>query len=45
MKRCRQNDRFLIILDLDRLFTADELDTVQAIRDITETTLSAQPAA
>jgi purine-binding chemotaxis protein CheW len=41
----RQNDRFIIILDIDRVFSSDELGMVQGIRDITETTLSAQPAA
>ncbi|MEK6742912.1 MAG: chemotaxis protein CheW [Nitrospirota bacterium] len=41
----RQNDRFIIILDIDRVFTHDELDAVQGVRDITETTWSAQPTA
>jgi len=41
----RQNDRFIIILDIDRVFSADELGMVQGIRDNTEITLSAQPAA
>jgi purine-binding chemotaxis protein CheW len=41
----RQNDRFIIILDIDRVFSSDELGMVQGIKDITETTLSDQPAA
>jgi purine-binding chemotaxis protein CheW len=41
----RQSDRFLMILDIDRLFTADELITVQGARDSTEQTGSAQPVA
>jgi purine-binding chemotaxis protein CheW len=41
----RQNDRFIIILDIDRVFSSDELGMVQGIKDITETTLSAQPVA
>jgi purine-binding chemotaxis protein CheW len=41
----RQNDRFIIILDIDRVFSSDELGMVQGVKDITETTLSAQPAA
>lgn len=40
----RRNERFIIILDIDRVFTTDELGVVQGIRDITETTWSAQPA-
>ena len=41
----RQNDRFIIILDIDRVFSSDELGVVQGIRDTTETAWSAQPAA
>jgi len=41
----RQNDRFIIILDIDRVFSSDELGVVQGIRDITETAWAAQPAA
>lgn len=41
----RQNDRFIIILDIDRVFSADELGMAQGVRDITESTWSAQPAA
>ncbi len=41
----RQNDRFIIILDIDRVFSFDELGMVQDIRDVTETAWSAQPAA
>jgi len=40
-----QNDRFIIILDIDRVFTTDDLDMVQGIRDTTETAWSVQPAA
>ena len=39
----RQNDRFIIILDIDRVFSSDELGMVQGIRDITETAWSDQP--
>lgn len=41
----RQNDRFIIILDIDRVFSSDELGMVQGVRDTTESTWSAQPAA
>jgi purine-binding chemotaxis protein CheW len=41
----RQNDRFIIILDLDRVFSSAELGMVQGIRDTTESTWAAQPAA
>ncbi len=41
----RQNNRFIILLDIDRVFAADELDTMQGIREMTETTGFAQPAA
>jgi purine-binding chemotaxis protein CheW len=33
----RQDDRFIIILDIDRVFSHDELDLVQGVRDISET--------
>jgi purine-binding chemotaxis protein CheW len=29
----RQNDRFIIILDIDRVFSCDELDLVQGLRE------------
>jgi purine-binding chemotaxis protein CheW len=39
----RQDDRFIIILDIDRVFSHDELDLVQGVRDISEA--MRQPAA
>ena len=33
----RQNDRFNIILDIDRVFSSDELDLVQELREAAET--------
>jgi purine-binding chemotaxis protein CheW len=39
----RQDDRFIIILDIDRVFSHDELDLVHGVRDISET--MRQPAA
>jgi len=41
----RRNDRFIIILDIDRLFSADELGMVQGMRDVTESAWSAEPSA
>jgi purine-binding chemotaxis protein CheW len=32
----RQDDRFIIILNIDRVFSHDELDLVQGVRDISE---------
>jgi purine-binding chemotaxis protein CheW len=39
----RQDERFIIILDIDRVFSHDELDLVQGVRDISEA--MRQPAA
>ena len=33
----RQNDRFNIILDIDRVFSSDEIDMVQELREAAET--------
>jgi purine-binding chemotaxis protein CheW len=33
----RQNDRFNIILDIDRVFSSDEIDLVQELREAAET--------
>lgn len=41
----RQGERFLIILDIDRVFSADDLDLAQEMRDAAETSRTAQPAA
>jgi purine-binding chemotaxis protein CheW len=32
----RQNDRFNIILDIDRVFSSDEIDLVQELRETAE---------
>lgn len=39
----RQDERFIIILDIDRVFSHDEIDLVQGVRDVSEALR--QPAA
>jgi len=40
----RQDDRFIIILDIDRVFSHDEIGAVQGAREAAETATAPEPA-